>query len=320
MIKMTDSTHPRITIVTPSFNQGRFIEATLRSVLDQGYPNLEYIIMDGGSSDDTVSILKRYEDRLTYWESVPDRGQSHAINKGFERATGDIHAYLNSDDLLLPGALAAVADAARANPGADLFHGRCVTIDVDGHPLERTFHGDITTPEEILDLWQVWWGGRNFVQPEVFWRRRVAEQVGPFREELYYAMDYDYWCRVIVSGGKVCRLDRTLAAFRIWGQQKSTAAEKAAGEMLAVVAPYLVDPRVPIPSAKRRRLRGNLAFDTRWRPLGTRPEFRQSRPLTKRITQMRLMASAPELFFSGPFRDHMGRALRRTLGAKRPTS
>src|SRR5439155_25397176 len=102
---------PRITIVTPSFNQGRYLEQTIRSVLDQGYPNLEYIICDGGSTDESVEIIKRYQHRLAYWCSEKDRGQSHAINKGFERATGDVYAYINSDDYFEPGVFECIAQA-----------------------------------------------------------------------------------------------------------------------------------------------------------------------------------------------------------------
>jgi glycosyltransferase involved in cell wall biosynthesis len=112
------TTYPKISIVTPSFNQGRFIEKTILSVIEQDYPNLEYIIIDGGSTDESVEVIKKYDQHLAYWVSEPDRGQSHAINKGFERATGEIFGWLNSDDWYHPGALKAVAEAFAANPEA----------------------------------------------------------------------------------------------------------------------------------------------------------------------------------------------------------
>ncbi|NVO00781.1 MAG: glycosyltransferase, partial [Geobacteraceae bacterium] len=126
---------PKITIVTPSYNQGRFLEKTILSVLDQGYPNLEYIVIDGGSTDESVEIIKKYADRLTYWVSEPDRGQSHAINKGFERATGEIFGWLNSDDWYHPGALQAVAEAFAANPDVGAVVGAGEMVDEEGKQL-----------------------------------------------------------------------------------------------------------------------------------------------------------------------------------------
>src|SRR5918993_5944601 len=118
--------YPRITVVTPSFNQGRFIEETILSVVGQQYPDLEYIVIDGGSTDETVEVIRRYEGRLAHWVSEPDGGQAHAINKGLARATGDILAWLNSDDLYLPGALAFVASALKSNEGPELLFGNCL--------------------------------------------------------------------------------------------------------------------------------------------------------------------------------------------------
>ena len=115
---------PRITVITPSFNQGDYIEATIKSIVNQNYPNLEYMVFDGGSSDRSVSIIRRFADRLTHWESGADRGQSHAINKGFERAGGEIVTWINSDDKLLPGSLQFVGEFFRDNPGISVLHGR----------------------------------------------------------------------------------------------------------------------------------------------------------------------------------------------------
>ena len=114
---------PKVSIVTPSFNQGHFIEETIRSVLDQDYPNIEYIIIDGGSTDDTVNVIKKYQGRLSYWESCRDRGQSHAINKGFEKCTGEIFNWLNSDDVLRPGSLRRIAERFVESPGIHLLCG-----------------------------------------------------------------------------------------------------------------------------------------------------------------------------------------------------
>src|SRR5437667_5688340 len=128
---------PRISIVTPSYNQGKYLEQTIRSVLDQGYPNLEYIICDGGSTDISVEIVKKYSDRLAWWCSEKDRGQSDAINKGWRRATGDILAYLNSDDVLLPGAIERVVRAFQQTPSAGVVYGDWTCLDEHGSELGR---------------------------------------------------------------------------------------------------------------------------------------------------------------------------------------
>ena len=167
---VSPSQYPRITIITPSYNQGQFIEETIQSVLNQGYPNLEYIIIDGGSTDQTVEIIKRYAAQIAYWVSEPDRGQTHAINKGLAQATGEILAYLNSDDYYLPGALHAVAKYFGCNPQVDLLHGCCRYVNEQGEPIGEQC-GNIQSLAEILDLWGTWWKRRQFVQPEVFWTR-----------------------------------------------------------------------------------------------------------------------------------------------------
>ncbi len=254
---------PRITIVTPSFNQGSYLEATIRSVLDQGYPNLEYIVIDGGSTDGSVDILRRYADQLTYWVSEKDRGQADAINKGMARATGELRAYLNSDDIYLAGALEQVARAYRENPRGDLFHGVCRVIDEQGQPIGRR-QGSITRFDELVDVWGVWWKERNFVQPEVFWTKRIADKVGPFRTELFMVMDYEYWTRVLRAGGRVIAIAEELAAFRITSTQKSNQQERSATEMLGVVEELLWDPAAPIPWGTRMGLQARWLYQMRF--------------------------------------------------------
>jgi Glycosyl transferase family 2 len=257
---MPDSNqYPRITIVTPSYSQGQFIEETIRSVLSQNYPNLEYIIIDGGSTDQTVEIIKRYERQITYWVSEPDFGQTHAINKGLAKATGDILAYLNSDDYYLPGTLHAVAQHFQMNPQTDLLHGRCCYINEQGEPIGEQF-GDIQTFDEIIDLWGVWWQKRQFVQPEVFWTKRIGDRIGNFNEALYYVMDYEYWSRILQAGGTVSRCDRPLTCFRFTATQKSTQALQVADELLSVVQPWLWDGATQIPWRRRLVLQGRWLY------------------------------------------------------------
>lgn len=180
----------RISIVTPSYNQGKFLEKTILSVLEQGYPNLEYIIIDGGSTDESVEIIRKYADRLTYWVSEPDRGQSHAINKGFERATGEIFGWLNSDDWYHPGALQAVADAFAANPEAGAVVGAGNYVDETGSVI------DLNVPKGIsLDSIYSWFD-EYFWQPSCFFTHEAWMQCGPLNEGLEYAMDLDLWIKL----------------------------------------------------------------------------------------------------------------------------
>jgi len=182
---------PRITVITPSFNQGRFIEQTIRSVVMQGYPNLEYIIFDAGSTDNTVEIIRKYERYLAYWESEPDRGQSHAINKGLARATGDILCWLNSDDYYLPDTLRAVAELLKQGTGNVAVVGHCIQIYEDGRqPVEGK--GRYEGIDRLLQFWK----GYHMHQPSIFWRREVFDRIGYLDESLHMTMDFDYWVRI----------------------------------------------------------------------------------------------------------------------------
>jgi len=251
--------YPKISIITPSYNQGQFLEETIRSVLLQNYPNLEYIIIDGGSTDNTVDIIKQYEPWIPYWVSEPDNGQTHAINKGLTKATGEIIAYLNSDDYYLPGTLFKVAEHFRQFPQTDLLHGICRYVNQEGEKIGEQF-GNIQKLEEILDLWDVWWKQRQFVQPEVFWTRRITEKVGLFKEELNYVMDYDYWLRILEVGGIVGSINNEFSCFRFTSNQKSNQSEKVAEELLQVVKPILWNMSTKIPLKTRLLLQGNWLY------------------------------------------------------------
>ena len=184
--------HPKISIVTPSFNQGEFLERTIRSVLAQDYPNVEYIVMDGGSTDESLPIIARYADRLAHWESAPDRGQSHAINRGFARATGDIFGWLNSDDWLEPGALSRVAEQAMRYPDVGAFVGEARVVDLNGNVELYKKPGELT-----FDAFCHWLDGEFFMQPACFFRRSAWEASGPLDESLHIALDLDLWLRMV---------------------------------------------------------------------------------------------------------------------------
>lgn len=178
----------RVSIITPSYNQADYLEQTIRSVLDQGYPDLEYIIVDGGSTDGSVEIIRRYADRLAWWVSERDHGQADAINKGFRRATGEIVAWLNSDDYFLPGAISAAAEILAAHPDWSAVYGDVLAIDGAGHKIKVHRYAD--------------WGLEGLMcfrvigQPSVFMRRAVLEQSGLLDESYHYLLDHEFWLRV----------------------------------------------------------------------------------------------------------------------------
>ena len=213
--QINPSEFPKISIVTPSYNQVDFIDATLKSVLDQGYPNLEYIVMDGGSTDGSVEIIKKYADRLVHWESAPDKGQADAIFRGFERATGEILGWVNSDDLLLPGCLERVGNWFRKHPEEEWVVGGSVIIDHDGKPVIRSRRGlpegDLGVKVTFKRLLLHNCGG--FHQPASFWKRDVFFANGGFDRSLRFCFDYDMYFRLAKrkSSG---HMRSFLAAFR----------------------------------------------------------------------------------------------------------
>ncbi len=214
---------PVISIVTPSFDHGAFLERTMRSVLDQGYPRLEYIVQDGGSRDGTPAILNRYRERLHHAESVRDGGQTNALNTGFGHASGEIMAYLNSDDMLLPGSLHFVARYFQDHPDVDLVYGHRVFVDSTDEEVGRW----VLPPHDNSIL--VW---ADYVPQEtMFWRRRIWDQIdGHFDESFSFAMDWDLLLRFRGAGAKMVRLPRFLGAFRVHDQQKSQAQLANIGE------------------------------------------------------------------------------------------
>jgi len=187
---LRDPARPLVSIVTPSLNQGRYLEATLHSVLEQDYPNLEYWVIDGGSQDETLAVLHAFAgDPRLHWLSEPDRGQSDAINKGWSRARGDVLAWLNADDTYFPGAITAQVDALLADPRAGAVYGDACYTDAAGRPLAR-IAGRPFSPESVLRL-------EIPVQPTVFLRRDLVARVGPLRLERRFSMDSDYWVRAM---------------------------------------------------------------------------------------------------------------------------
>jgi len=180
---------PLVSIVTPSFNQGRFIDQTIQSVLGQDYPNLEYIVVDGGSTDETLDVLRRYEGRLR-WVSERDGGQSEAINKGFRMARGDIVSWLNSDDTYLAGAVGKAVAYLCSHPEVAMVYGEGYLMDEAGRVTRRF------PATEPFSLWRLVYFSDYILQQTVFWRRSVFDAVGMLDESLHYGMDWDFWIRV----------------------------------------------------------------------------------------------------------------------------
>jgi glycosyltransferase involved in cell wall biosynthesis len=205
---------PKISIITPSYNQGQFLEETILSVLKQNYPNMEYIIIDGGSTDNSVDIIKKYENRLAYWVSEKDRGQTHAINKGFHKCTGDILHWLNSDDLLLPGALNLVADFFKQNPNIDCMIGDLEVIAPNGQllTLKKAIPFDFKTALYTSCL---------VPQPSTLFTRRAWKKTGDLDISLHYQMDFEYFLRMAKAGIKFGLLNKALAKFRLHADSKT---------------------------------------------------------------------------------------------------
>jgi glycosyltransferase involved in cell wall biosynthesis len=250
------STHRQaetVTVVTPSYNQGRFLEETIRSVLLQDYPSVEYMIFDGGSSDGSIEIIKAYAKWLSYWESAPDKGQADAISRGWRRASGSILAYLNSDDLYMPGAVARAAEAFRQYPSAVAVCGGEILINEDGFLLlERSVNS--TSLKDLLNL--------HFLpQPSVFISRSALERVGYPDITLKNSFDFDLWIRLSQVGRIEC-INDVLAATRVHPAAKTmTHRREISKEIKKIIKGFLQSPAgMALPGKDRREIKANLCF------------------------------------------------------------
>ena len=218
---------PLVSIVTPSYNQARFLEETICSVLGQDYPYLEYIIVDGGSTDGSVEVIQRYAHRLAWWVSEPDRGQADALNKGFAHAHGEVFAWLNSDDTYLPGAVSEAVAFLQAHPEVGMVYGDANLIDEIGQVIGRF-------PARQTDYRRLLRGSVHIPQQAAFFRARLWRLVAPLDPSFYFAMDYDLWVR-IASISLLWYHPRLWANFRIHGQAKTVRADdRCYPEMLRV--------------------------------------------------------------------------------------
>ncbi len=276
---------PRISIIIPSYNQGRFIEETLRSVLDQDYPALELLVMDGGSTDESVEIIRRYESRIAFWASEPDRGQSHAINKGLAKITGDVWAYLNSDDLLRPGSLARVGELF-SDPATD-WVGAVSSIFNDTGDI-----GEVRPcePPAVKDALTPWNRSVEHVFPcsnVNFMRRVVHERIGGFDESFHYSMDMEYYTRAMLAGYMLRLVPDVLGRWR-WHAESKTVREGQAyrflGEELRIARKYADR----LSDAECDAMWREIAEQSRWfavrRTLNERPSESRWRKLARLAT------------------------------------
>ena len=203
----------KITVVTPSYNQGEFIEDTILSVTGQEYNNFEYIIIDGGSKDNTVEIIKKYESKIHYWVSEKDNGQTDAINKGMKKATGDIVCWINSDDVLLPNTLQWVADYFNTHNDIEFLNGLSLEIDRQGY-IKRLIH-------ILQNKWFARKGCFNVCQQGMFWRKSVFSKVGYLDETFHACMDWEFIIRLYENNINMAQINKPLGAVRIYGETKT---------------------------------------------------------------------------------------------------
>lgn len=243
---------PKISVVTTNYNLADYLERTIKSVLDQGYPNLEYIIIDGGSTDGSVEIIKRYADRLTYWVTEPDKGMYDALNKGLQRATGDIMTYINSDDLISPSALSLVAELFVAYPQISWVTGTIAQIDEQDRLIQ-------TGPSERWSALRYYSQDYKWIQQEgTFWRRSLWEAAGGYlKTDLQLAGDFELWLRFFAHA-KLFNASTVLGQFRIRRQRKTSAIHKYEAEVASCFAALVLAPELANQVLQVRRLKWQI--------------------------------------------------------------
>ena len=290
---------PRISVIVPTLNQGRFLDDSLRSALDQNYPNLELIVIDGGSTDETAAILQRHAPRLAYWESAPDRGQSHAINKGLARATGDVWCYLNSDDLLRPGSLARIGEIFR-DPTVEWAGGITIIFD------EQSDRGTVTPQEsrsqkEILTPWA---RSVEHVFPcsnVCFMRRSIYERLGGFDESYHYSMDMEFYTRAFFAGVKLHRIPEVLGRWR-WHTGSKTVRDGTAYRFLEEELRIATTYAERLPALDREELNREIACHRKSFLVRRAVHSESKKPRSSRIARLLLEAAQhPTLLWFRPW-------------------
>lgn len=248
------SNYPKITVITPSYNQGDYLERTIQSVINQGYPNLEYMVIDGGSTDNSVDIIKQYADQIDWWVSEKDEGQTHAINKGLQLATGDIIAYLNSDDTYIDQSLFCVAKHFTQS-NIKWLVGQCDQIDPDDNTIGALQH---RMPENFASYLRRDSG--LIPQPSSFWAKDTFKNLGHFRRDLVCCFDYEWNCRLLNAGFQPHMIDTPLTQFRIHPESKGETLSLIFGrERITVAELYTTQ----LDTIDQRRLKKRLGYNKR---------------------------------------------------------
>ena len=214
---------PTISIVTPSYNQGEFLEETIRSILLQGYPNLDYIIIDGNSTDRSIKIIKKYQKWLSYWVSESDHGQSEAINKGWKRSKGEILAWLNSDDIYAANTLIKIAEFFQSNKNIDMVYGNCNLIDECGDFIKTAPAKEFSLKLLVNNKWFI-------PQQATFIRSNVVKKIGGLDETLHLVMDWEYWLRIALNNFKIQHFSEVLSSYRLYQNAKTSSQSIRSGQ------------------------------------------------------------------------------------------
>jgi len=299
---------PLVSIITPSYNQARYLPETIQSVLTQDYANIEYLVIDGGSTDGSADIIRSYSDRLAYWVSEPDQGQAQAINKGLRRATGSVLAWLNSDDTYPEGVVGRAVAALAAHPEHDLAYANCDYVNEAGQAWQRVAAWEFI-PRRILS------GIPLVIQPASFFRRRALDRVGLLDESLHYLMDHDLYVRMVAAGLTFIKIEEVWARFRWHASSKTNSNWVGFNlELQQIVERTFAQASPQAPAAWRPEARANA-----WQSLGEaycvsgqRPQAQAALVQAIRARPLRaksLMALA--LLADASLGTHLGSRLRR---------
>lgn len=283
---------PKISFVTPSYNQGRFLEETIRSVLLQGYPALEYYVVDGGSTDESVEIIEKYAPFLTGWVSEPDGGQSDAINKGLRKCSGLLAGWVNSDDMLHKDALFHHAQLQNFRPDT-IYVGKCAVIDNKGM-IQRYHEGRVTSLKDLLQVRRIWRAGGHIVQPEVLFPLEAARRLGFLNVHNHHSMDFELWARLLMSGAVIEYTGVNFGVFRRHESQKTTD-RWTTTKSLIQVALDLLEKQSDWTDEENKALQNDLLEYKRtfWRDTGRLARWGVPEPVVLKLRSLRTKLNRP---------------------------